>query len=280
MKKVLVVGGTGMQGSAVADLLLSKGTYNVTVMSRNKKSDKAIAYKEQGANIVEADLDDYPSLVKAMENIDALFLVINFWTIGDYTTSMDEKKNREINQGINVINAAKEAGVKQIVYSSVGGTARDSHPHVVSKAAIENYLEASGLEYAIFQPVWILENFTTFLKDEIMKGHLNVMIEDNAALQVLAVADLAVFVEKAFANPKEWNSLKIELAGDEISGNDMAAILSDVTSKGIAFTPTPVTGFAFGRDFYKADISHLKTLYPSLLDFKHWADKSALQFSN
>jgi uncharacterized protein YbjT (DUF2867 family) len=66
----------------------------------------------------------------------------------------------EIRQGKTFIDAAKKAGVKFIVFSSVEGAERKSGvPHFESKFQIEEYLRGSGISHTIIRPVAFYENF-------------------------------------------------------------------------------------------------------------------------
>ena len=56
-------------------------------------------------------MDDKPSLVSAMTKADAVFAVTNYWA--------DMNAEHELQQGKNLVDAAKEAGVKQFIFSSL-----------------------------------------------------------------------------------------------------------------------------------------------------------------
>jgi len=62
---VAVVGATGIQGGSVIATLLQEGVYKVRGITRNVNSSKAQQLIAQGAEMVEANLDDEASLVKA-----------------------------------------------------------------------------------------------------------------------------------------------------------------------------------------------------------------------
>jgi uncharacterized protein YbjT (DUF2867 family) len=246
-KKILVVGSTGMQGLAVAKQLLSSDKYLVRAMTRNKNSEVSKNLQGLGAEIVQAELEDYDSLTEAVKDCDGVFIVINFWTIGGNEASMQEKMEGEIRQGKNIIDACKAQSIKHVIYSSVGGTTRNNHPHVRSKAQLEQYLKTSGLSYTI-------------------------LLMPDTPFQMLAVKDLGIFTEQAFSNPAAYAGEIIEVAGDELTGEEAALILSDVLERPVTFKSEPMMEVAFEKDAYQADIPTLKTMNHSLWTFKEWAE--------
>jgi uncharacterized protein YbjT (DUF2867 family) len=142
---------------------------------------------------------------------------------------------------------------------------------------VEQYLEASGLSYTILQPTWILENDATNPRQQRPDPALDLMLKPGTPLQVLAVADLAAFVHLAFSDPGAYNGLSLELAGDELTGEAMAAILSDTMGTPVPFHSTPVMDFAFGEGHYRADLAGLKRRHPGLLDFRQWVAGQLVQ---
>jgi len=277
-RNVLVVGSTGQQGSAVTRKLLSEG-YRVTAMTRDPDGAAARELARLGAQPVRADLDDPASLDAAVAGMDGVFIVINFWMAGGPGAGLSEKKRGEIRQGKAIIDACQRQGVGHVVYSSVGGAGRPDHLHAheVSKAEVERYLAASGLPYTILQPVWILENAATDPRQKRASPSLDLMLQPRTPLQVLAVEDLAAFVHLAFSEPGVYNGLSLELAGDELTGEAMAAVLSDAVGNPVSFKSTPMMDFAFGEGHYRADIASLKKRHPGLLDFRQWVAGQLVQ---
>ena len=102
---VLVTGATGRQGGAVARHLLQRAI-PVRALSRNPGKPSAEALARSGAEVVGGDLDDRASLAKAMEGVSGVFSVQNWWETGT---------SREIQQGMNVAEAAKDARVPHFV---------------------------------------------------------------------------------------------------------------------------------------------------------------------
>src|SRR5512133_711119 len=111
-KIIVVTGAAGKQGGAVARHLLSKG-WKVRGLTRDLNKPAAQALRSAGAEMVRADNDDRVSLDRAMQGAYGAFSVQNFWIPGVGAEG-------EVRQGKNVADAAKAAGIRHFVYSSVG----------------------------------------------------------------------------------------------------------------------------------------------------------------
>src|ERR1700682_869050 len=120
-KIIAVVGATGAQGGGLVRAILSdkNGPFTARAITRNVNSDKAKALADAGAEVVAADLDDVKSLKKAFEGAHGAFCVTNFWE--------HFKPEKEISQARNMAQAAKDAGVKHVIWSTLEDT-RQSIP--------------------------------------------------------------------------------------------------------------------------------------------------------
>ena len=113
---ILVVGATGNQGGAVARSLLDRG-FRVRGLTRNPQKPEAQALTEQGAEVVQGDMEDRSAMERVLEGAYGVFSVQNFWEAG---------YDHEVKQGKTVANAAKAAGVEHFVYSSAGSAHRQT----------------------------------------------------------------------------------------------------------------------------------------------------------
>jgi uncharacterized protein YbjT (DUF2867 family) len=152
-KLIVVAGATGAQGGSVLQHLHKDGTFAIRVITRSKTGEKAQALvkKYPGIEVAGAELTDRKSMVEALTGAHGFFLVTQFWE------KMDEKD--EIKQGTNAIDAAIDAGVKHIVFSSLPGCdiLTDGKIHVAhfdGKWRISQYLalraKAAGIVGAPF----------------------------------------------------------------------------------------------------------------------------------
>ncbi|KAJ7772970.1 hypothetical protein DFH07DRAFT_952941 [Mycena maculata] len=161
---VSVFGATGLQGSAVVDALLKDGTFTPRAITRNPDSEKSLELKERGVQVVKADSGDKASLVSALQGSEAVFGARV--TVPIFPPIRTSGPN-ELTQGKNMVDAAKEAGIKFFIFSSLPSLKKLSggkYPNVSlceDKDAIEEYLRASGLASASLHLGAFLENFLT-----------------------------------------------------------------------------------------------------------------------
>lgn len=125
---ILLAGATGKQGSkAVATILADTPTassLSIRFITRDITSNSAQRLIRQGLKAYKADLTDEAALFEALKGVDRAYLV----------TPAHAGEQVEIQQGKTFIDAAKKAGVKHIVFSSVGGADKAVHvPHFRSK---------------------------------------------------------------------------------------------------------------------------------------------------
>jgi len=158
---VLVFGATGLQGSSVVNALLKDGTFTPRSITRNPDSEAALKLKARGVQVVKGDAFDKASLVSAMRGSEAVFAM----TSPDFPPKAEGPN--ELTQGKNMVDAAKEAGVKFFIFSGLPSIAKISAGkyksclHYDHKADIEAYLKASGLANATLYLGCFLENFWT-----------------------------------------------------------------------------------------------------------------------
>jgi uncharacterized protein YbjT (DUF2867 family) len=115
-KIIAVVGATGAQGGGLVQAILNDphGGFAVRAVTRDTGKDKAKALAAKGAEVVKADLDDVESLKKAFAGAHGVFGVTNFW---EHFSGEKEKA-----QARNIAEAAKAAGVKHVVWSTLEDT--------------------------------------------------------------------------------------------------------------------------------------------------------------
>lgn len=181
---ILVTGATGNQGGAVARHLLQRGNFMVRAFVRDPNKPAAQALKQAGAELVFGDFSDRASLDRAMLGAVGVFSVQNF----------QDGLDTEIRQGKAIADAAKAAGIKHFVYSSVGSAERKTGiPHFDSKFQVEEHIRAIGLPYTIMRPVFFFYNYNG-MRPMVSKGTLGQPLNPETKLQQLSEEDYGEMV--------------------------------------------------------------------------------------
>lgn len=230
---ILVTGATGQQGGAIARELLASGR-SVRAMTRHPDGEAARALAELGAEVVRGDLDDAGSLARAVGGAWGVLSVQNTWEAG---------VEREEEQGKRLARVTRDAGVEHFVYQSVASADRDTGiPHFDNKWRVEKTVRSLGFEsYAIVRPVFFMENLTSpWFKPALDDGTLALGIRPDTPLQMIAVADIGKYGALAFERHEEMNGRAIDIAGDELTPIETAAILSEVTGREITHYQVPI----------------------------------------
>lgn len=278
-RTILVIGGTGQQGGATARHLLDRG-WAVRVLVRDPDKPAAQALASKGAALVRGDLDDPASFAAAFAGVYGVFSVQTADHVG---------VEGETRQGKAVADAAREANVAHLVYSSVGGAERDSGiPHFDSKWQVEQHIRKLGLPATILRPVFFMDNFRSFLGPRLIDGSLisRLPIHPDTRLQLIAVDDIGRFAADAFAQPETYLGAELEIAGDELTGPQIAAVFQSAAGVPAQFIEQPIeeirsfssdaaTMFEwFNTGGYAADIAALRVRQPELLTLAAWLRKT------
>jgi uncharacterized protein YbjT (DUF2867 family) len=274
---VLVTGATGKQGGAVVEALLTRG-HQVRALTRNSASPAANRLREHGVEIAVGDFTDHDSLVRAARGTDAVYAM---------TTPYEQGAEKETAQGITITDAVKAAGVAHLIYSSVASANRPTGiPHFDSKYTVEDRLKASGLPYTIVAPVFFMENLLQpWQLSNLRQGKLAMALPAGRSLQQITVADIGTFVAAVIERRDTVFGRRFDIAGDEPTGKEAAAILSNTTSREIQYEGFPPDVLRaqsqdlalmfewFDRTGYTADIKGLRRDFPEVKwhTFEQWA---------
>lgn len=230
-KLILVTGATGQQGGAVARHLLKEPGFAVRALTRDSTKQSSRVIAQAGGEVFQGNLDDLDSVRRALDGAWGAYSVQDFMTTG---------YEGEIRQGKTFADAAKAAGVKHLVYSSVVSADQGTGmPHFESKWQIEQHIAQSGLTYTILRPAFFMQNWNTFLRDPILSGTLPLPLKPQTPLQQIAVEDIGAFALKAFQDPAKWAGRTVELAGEELTMQQVAATLSRVLGRNVRYVQVP-----------------------------------------
>lgn len=269
-----VFAATGKQGGATAEALLNRGA-RVRALVRNPDSARAQALKARGAEVVTADLDRPETLAPAMEGLIALWFMT--------TMTPEAGAAAELPMGQALADAAAGAGVEHIVFSSVGGAERDSGvPHFDSKYRVEQYLQSLNLRTTVVRPVYFMENLPSMVSIEDDTLVLRQPLPDGIGLQMVAVRDVGRVCATALMEPGSIPSGVVEIAGDELTGTRIAAVLGRAAGMSARYEALPLqvldeqpdarAMFAWFADLpaYRADFGATRGLAEGALSLAEW----------
>jgi uncharacterized protein YbjT (DUF2867 family) len=304
-KIIAVVGATGTQGGGLCQAILAdpNGGFAVRAITRDPNKDKAKALAAKGAEVVKADLDDVESLKKAFSGVYGLYCVTNFW---EHFSAEKEKA-----QAKNMADAAKAAGVKHVIWSTLEDTRKlmDSNdkrmpflqgkyrvPHFDAKAEADAYFSALPVTYLVTSFYW--DNLYMFgLAPK--KGDDGVYSwtfpMGNSKMTGMAAEDIGKVAYGIFKAGQQYIGKRVGITGENLTVNEMGeklakglnigpvkynAVDADVY-RGFGFPGADEMGnmFQVYRDFEKqvmgarsADVA--RQLNPQLQTFDQWLAKN------
>ena len=276
-RNILVTGATGQQGGAVARALLSRG-HHVKALTRKPNSEAARQLASVGADIVAGDLADVASIVKAAKDVDTMFLMGN-----SYEAGLQE----ETRQGIIAADAAKAAGVGHVIYSSVADANKKTGiPHFESKYLVEKHVVGLGIPYTISAPVAFMENVVApWSIGALSQGTHAFALPAKRVLQLVSLTDIGAFVAALVERREQVFGKRFDFAGDELSGEEQAKILTEAIGRPIRYQEIPIAVARqqsedaalmfewFDRVGYDVDIAALRKEFPEVRwhGFADWA---------
>lgn len=222
---VFVTGATGNIGSFVVNELLEKGvTVRVGLHDPDRKSSD---FKKKGIEVVPFDFLDSGTFHDALQDIDGLFLI---------RPPQLAKPEKDM---LPFINAAKEAGVRQVVFVSLLGVEKNP---VVPHRKIENLIRESGVAYTFLRPSFFMQNLnTTHRKDIAQKGILDVPV-GKALTSFIDTRDIASVAAVCLTGENHLNQAYTLTGKHAISYKEVAAILSRTLGRSVVYAPTnPLT---------------------------------------
>ena len=294
MKALLITGGTGKQGGAVIDTILSSSSrteFDIFALTRDPNSTKAkrLAGKSSAIKLIRGNLDNPEAVFAAVE--------VPVWGVFSVQVPLGggATPEKEERQAKALVNAALIHDVKHFVYTSVDrGRNSDSDPTEVpqfaSKHRSEKYLQEkcanSSMTWTILRPTAFMENFSPDFVGKVVAATIRAGLPAGRSFQLISTIDIGYFAVQAFINPEEYKSRAIGLAGDELTFEQIKGIYKQKVGKKL-----PQTFWIVGWLLVKGirelrltfewtaqvgsvvDIQELKKIHPELLSFSDWLEK-------
>lgn len=306
-KIITVVGATGAQGGGLVRAMLAdpESPFVPRALTRKPDSEKARALAKLGAEVVAGDSDDPASLERAFAGAHGVFCVTNFWE--------HFSAEREGTQASALARATRKAGVRHVIWSTLEDTRRSiplddgrlptlqgryKVPHFDAKGAADHVFaeEAAPTTYLLASFYW--ENFIHFGMGPRQgpDGDLVLALPlGGAKLPGIAAEDIGKCAYGVFRRGADTIGQRIGVAGEVLSGPEMAAKMGQALKRKVGFSDVPFDvyrGLGFpgaedlgnmfqfqailGDEFLRSrDPARSRALNPQLLTFDAWLAANA-----
>jgi NAD(P)H dehydrogenase (quinone) len=223
---IFITGATGHFGKATIDFLIQKGVNPNTISALARSAEKAKELINKGVNVKIGDYEDYKSLVAAFAGTDKLLLVSS--------SDMEHK----VRQHTNVVNAAKEAGLKHIIYTSFlrkNETASSpiafiAQQHIES----EKLIKESGISYTFMYNALYADSLQMFMGEKVLETGIFLPAGSGKGA-FTARLDMAEAAANLLLDQKLDKNEYIIANTVNYSMNDLAAILAGLSGKPVAY---------------------------------------------
>ena len=307
-KKIIVVfGSTGAQGGGVVRAILndSNSEFAVRAVTRDPNSDKAKELAKMGAEVVKGEIDDLQSLKRILSGAYGAYFVTFFW---DHFSPEKEKSEAK-----NMAEAAKEAGLKHVIWSTLEDTRKyiplddNRMPTLQGKYKVPHFdAKGESNQYFIDAKVPVTFLLTTFYWENMLyfgmgpkkgaDGKLAITFPmGDKKLSGIAAEDIGKCAFGIFKRGNELIGKTIGIAGEQLDCNEMAKALTKTLGKEVTYneiTPEQYRNlgfpgaddlgnmFQFYRDFEDVfdrtrDVKFAKELDPELKSFEMWLAENA-----
>jgi NAD(P)H dehydrogenase (quinone) len=228
---IVVTGATGHLGRVAIESLLRRGVPATEIVATGRRADKLADLAARGVTVRHADYTDPASLKEAFAGADRMLLV-----------SSSEIGQRALQHG-NAVNAARDAGVSLLVYTSAPKADDTALLLAAEHKATEEYIRASGVPFVFLRNSWYIENWTgqlaTQLEHGVLLGAAGEGRVSGATREDYAEAAAAVIAGEGHANTV------YELGGDSaFTLAEYAAEVSRQSGREVVYRDLPVEEYA------------------------------------
>lgn len=208
----LVVGATGFLGSDICRRLLQQNQSVRALVRSTSDPAKVAVLQSLGAEIVTGDLKDPASLAAACQGVNA---VISTASVTISRQAGDSIQAVDLEGQLNLLNAAKVAGVSHFVYVSYSGNIDIACPLSTAKRTVEQRVQESGLTYTILRPTNFMEVWLSpVVGFDAANASVVVYGSGQNKISWISLGDVAQFAIESLTNPAARNAV-LELGGPE-----------------------------------------------------------------
>lgn len=215
--KLLVTGATGKLGSKIVNVLLAKVPADQLAVSV-RNPEKAEDLRAKGVDVRHGDFDQPETLAAAFKGIDRLLII-----------SADGDTETRIRQHNNAVNAAKNAGVSFIAYTSIANAQKSTNFLAEVHKATEIAIQKTGIPYSFLRNNWYLENELSTIQG-VQGGAPWVTSAGSGKVGWALQQDYAEAAAEVLAGEGHENTI-YELSGKPLSQEEIADAVSQVIGK-------------------------------------------------
>jgi NAD(P)H dehydrogenase (quinone) len=227
---IVVTGATGQLGRLAVESLLTRGVAAADIVATGRDTAKLADLAERGVAVKQADYTDAASLKEAFAGAQKVLLVSS------------SEMGQRVPQHRNAVDAAKEAGVALLVYTSAPKADDTELQLAAEHKATEEYIRASGVPFVFLRNSWYIENWT---------GQLATQLEHGALLGSAGEGRVSGATRRDYAEAAaavvagEGHDNKVyELGGDvAFTLAEYAAEVSKQSGKAVVYTDLPVEAY-------------------------------------
>ncbi|MCA1407982.1 SDR family oxidoreductase [Ensifer sp. IC3342] len=219
---LLVTGAAGQLGKLVLDALLASGKARpADIIAASRDTTKLAAYAAKGVQIRGADFDDPASLEKAFAGADRILII---------STDALGQPGKRLQQHLNAVAAAKKAGAKHILYTSMPNPETSVISFAPDHLGTENAIKETGIPYTILRNGWYMENLFMALPHALETGQW-FSSAGAGRLAYIARSDAAEAAAAALLSGSTESCTYTLTGADLHSTQEIAALVSSTTGK-------------------------------------------------
>jgi uncharacterized protein YbjT (DUF2867 family) len=309
-KIIAVVGATGQQGGGLARAILNdkSGEFTARALTRDTNSAKAKALRDQGAEVVQVDLQDESSVTRAFEGAYGAFCVTFYFA---HMSPEREYADAEI-----LASAIRKAGIQHAIWSTLEDTRQfvpldDTRmptimgkykvPHFDAKGEADELFRKSGVPVTYILPAFYWDNLLAPGRGPTPDANGNLvlsMLMADKKIAGIAAEDIGKCALGIFKRGTELAGQRIGLASDHLTVNEIAEKFSKALGRPVRYQPVSFDAFRksgmplaeevgnmfqFYVDFESEalssrDIARTRDLDPELLSFDEWLSQNKSKF--
>ncbi|SDT07926.1 NAD(P)H dehydrogenase (quinone) [Nocardioides scoriae] len=221
---IVVTGATGQLGRLVVESLLARGADPAGIVATGRRTEALQDLADRGVDVRRADYADPASLREALDGAERVLLVSG------------NEFGQRVAQHTAVVEAAVDAGVSLLAYTSAPHAATTPLLLAAEHAGTEAVVTASGLPHVLLRNAWYVENYTAQLPTYLEHGMVGAAGEGRVSLALrreYAEAAATVLLEDGHAGAT------YELGGPAVTLAELAAVVSEVSGAQVAYTDVP-----------------------------------------